>query len=773
MVQSNANANKGTPNAPQNSQTHNNYTTPLSQLKYLMQPHQVLECRSGVMSIALSPCGTLLACGTLLGQIFLFAAEFPSLQPASEANSEHRGSEKKEWHQVKWTQVAILQDFSEEHVDRFWNIIWAPDSTAIIAAGSRNARHQYDPADEDLKVLPCPLVVFDLNSFVDSPNSSKSIDTDAKQGIRRFEGHFEEVVDMKLWEIGKPEVGASGVPSYLLVTCSQDGHVRRWKFDRHWRHLESVLMKDEETWMAFCAAHLELPVLIPPSSDNSSMGTTLGSKTEHVENYENSDASAVANVVMPTSLFLLAGDNTLKLFDGFTSMKLFTFGDLYETYCTSVEVFRTPHSIRHPWRENTYLNGDGCVYRDASCSQRDVNEPPTFLILTKGIDFIAANPKRDSARKSNNGDGSDREFGDDEYSTRKTTPTRILLHVLTLPMSYSKTSMPTTRGGVRKTEVTHKYAVQLDGIHLETISSYSHPLFHSNYWPSRITHNGRHVLSAASEGTVFAWNILTSLKSPPSAASFDGSSRKPLNASPSIASILASHDEELSVRDVTFHPDWPFLFTAGDDGSVHVWAPSLFDAVRSCSVPVQTAIQDPPSGANLSSAIVPRGASAAYSQQIAINHHFAKESSAAQYGSVYKSAIEAAMLATAGSVMTVPAKRRRGRPPKKKLIEEIEAQFAAQERALAAQEQVQIINPSHSSTAAESDLTHNQESTMAFSSSPMLGMEQTERETHYNGIHVEMDTALPTAQFSSTHTGTCVQPTDVQATYYPDHMETN
>jgi WD40 repeat protein len=684
----------------------NSSNTPFSALKYFMQPSQLLECKSGVMCMALSPCGMMLACGTLLGQILLFAAEQTGPMPMGAAMPLEEEISL-EWNQVKWLKISVLQDFSETVVDRFWNIIWAPDSSAIVAAGSCNSRHQYDPEDADMKVIPCPLVVFDLRAFSASSTSSReSLVTEPKQAIRRFEGHFEEVVDMKIWRLSPSSLpdAASGA-EYMLITCSQDGHVRRWKFDQEWKHLESVLMKDEETWMAFSSVHIRLPEPLLPADATHFSGKVLDAPLIRDSNEEGVlSKESGPKIIQPTSLFLLAGDMALKLFDGATAAKLWTSQELYETYCTNVEVFRTQSSIQHPFRPNTFLNGDGYVYGDSECKHILNEEPPTFLILTKGIDFIAPDLKRDSSKKPNGASEDsdlDKELDDEYGHRRKSAPSRIVLHALRIPLTCTKAMAPSSRNGVRRTEQTVRYTVNAELIKLEPLFDYSHPLFASNYWPSRMTHNGIHVLSAAASGTIFAWNLLKSssdanLRVHSSSNEPNAGVRKPLNCHSHISSILASHDEDLPVRDVLFHPFWPFLFSAADDGSVHVWAPTLYDPIKSCAIPTLQGVSEPPVGACLSSVIVPRGSSAALSHHIAINHPNGPIQPGLhnlQAGSVYKSAIEAAMLATVGTVMPAAVKRKRGRPHKQKLIEEIEAQFAAQEKALQAQEQLLIIDP--------------------------------------------------------------------------------
>jgi WD40 repeat protein len=650
------------------------------------------------MSIALSPCGLMLACGTLLGQIYLFAAE-PTPSSSDELFSDANNPDRMAWHRLKWVQIAVLHDFNDEFVEEFWSVVWSPDSSHIIASGSCKARHQFDSNDNDLKVLPSPLVVFNLEAYLNHPTQDSS---NSKIGIRRYEGHQEEVVEMKLWQL--PSTGEKCESDYLLTTCSQDGHVRKWRFDQTWKHVESIELKDEDTWMAFSAAHLTFPPNCAVRSvEDATAAAAAAAAAAAVPTLE--------TVVPPSSLLLLAGDGTLKLFDASMITKLFTFHDLYDTYCTNVDIFTTPHSLAHPWRTGIYLNGDGYVYSDQDCSQRLLEEPPTFLVLTKGIDYLAPATQKSgvsygATKTSSSGggggdDSSDMEIDDlDDSSglnasgTRKSCPSRILLHVIKLPLLSNNIAAPSTKGGSRKTEWTQRLTVDTEHIELDTIYTFSHPLFESNYWPARFTHNGQHVLSVASNGTVFAWNFTRSNIDSANAPHNDIQSLQPqksINASSHISSIMASHDEDLPVRDVKYHPYWPFLFTAGDDNSVHIWAPSLFDPTKMCSIPLNSG--EPPLSASLSSIIVPKGANLAFSQQVSLNLGSSSTSVIPQHGSVYKSAIEAAMMASVGSLLPAVAKRRRGRPPKKKIIEEIEAQFAAQERALAAQQQLHIVNP--------------------------------------------------------------------------------
>lgn len=634
----------------------------------------------------------MVACGTILGQIHIFGLDSPSelfledgINSSNSLGYNHSESiHLPSWNQVKWQPLAVLQDFSSASVDEYWNLAWSPDSSHIIASGSCKSRTEFDHEDGDLKVLPSPLVVFDLRAHFDGPlpdGDELSLEAKRKHGIRRYEGHIEEVVSMKLWRLDT----ATSEPDYCIFTSSQDGHVRKWKFDKYWNQLEaSVQMQDDETWMAFALTMIHFPsVSVPPSPDNPSSPSRL----------------------TPRSLFLLAGDTTLKLFDPVTNMKLYTFEMIYETYCTSVELFTAATGIEHPRRPGVYLNGDGRVYRDPGCTRPAEEEPPIFLILTKGIDYLAPSaPKADEQTGKKQYDSEE----DDFDPNRKSSPTRVHLHALTIPLTLHSSMVPSMKGGIRRTEIVHRFAVDTTRITFDTIYFFSHPLLECNYWPAKLTHNGNQVLSVSGNGSVFAWTIPKSLTSTgtatpaastaapirrpmgpstlPGATSTEpmkASKPKPIAASHFMAGIFASHDEDVATRDICFHPYWPFMFTSSDDGTVHVWGPSLFDPAKNATVPI--AGFEAPSGVSLTTINVPKGSNAAFSQPI--NQAGGPQSSAAQQqGSAYRSAVEAAMLASVGALMPAVAKRKRGRPPKKKLIEEIEAQFAAQERAMAEQQ---------------------------------------------------------------------------------------
>lgn len=665
-----------------------------SRLKYITQPLQILDCKSAVISCTPSPCGTMIACGTILGQIHVYSTDIGDSASSSSmlVDMSHASPfmasdavNLPPWSQAKWTLLTVLQDFDNAFVDEFWNLVWSPDSSHIIASGSCKSRTEFDHEDGDLKVLPSPLVVFDLRAHLDAPLSeAPNISTEAKRrhGIRRYEGHIEEVVSMKLWKL---ETTATSEPEYFIFTSSQDGHVRKWKFDRFWNQLESsVQMQDDETWMAFALTMVHFPSIpVPPAPDN----------------------PAAPSRLTPRSLFLLAGDGTLKLFDPINNLKLYTFEPIYETYCISVETYTSQHGIEHPSRPGLYLNGDGRVYRDFNCTHPIEEEPPTFLILTKGIDYLAPTTQKLSEeldkKKANRGSDMDE---DDLDWNRKSSPTLVHLHLLTIPLQLHSSMVPSMKSGTRKTEIVHRFTADTIRISLETVYVFSHPLLECNFWPARLAHNSNQVLCVSGNGAVFAWTIPKTLaiaaqkkslsasitRSAGTSAALDAAqpgSNKPIVASHMLSAIFASHDEDLATRDVCFHSYWPLMFTTSDDGTVHVWGPALIDPAKNLSVPVAGA-EPPPSGASLTSVVVAKGGNAAFSQPItSIGQHQAASGSAAQQqGSAYRSAVEAAMLASVGALMPAVAKRKRGRPPKKKLIEEIEAQFAAQERALAEQQ---------------------------------------------------------------------------------------
>lgn len=721
----------------------------LSRMKFTTQPTQVLECKSGVVSMALSPCGTMLACGTLLGQIYIYSAETISSSSSTagaqsstaktandflEADSQGSSAAFPEdhvrlsaWNNIKWAFVAVLHDYNETFVDEFWNLIWTPESTHIIAAGACKSRKEFDLQDNDLKVLETPIVVFNLLEHLDAPSSVDAsgipLPKLRKAGIARYAGHEEEIMSMKLWKL---ETTPNGDPEYLLFTSSQDGHIRKWKFDKSWNRLEStVQLQDEETWMAFSLALLQFPPQPHPPTDSSGSPPSKAKLT-------------------PRPLLLLAGDRTLKLFDPVTNAKLFTFEDVYREYCTSVEVFTSSTGIEHPRREGVFLNGDGRVFYDAACTKPIPDEPPTFLILTKGIDFQAHRaPKAGGDIGFNPYD--DPELGEDmEEYAKQSNPTRVLLHALTIPIQHQTSMVPSMRGGVRRTETCHRFTVEASRLTLESLYLFSHPLLNCNYWPSRLTHNGRSALIVSTGGTIFAWVIP---RTPPenarpapthkpkassavAASSFASSTQasshpshlplsssysskapkpKPITSSQTLTAVFASHDEDLPVRDVLFHPYWPFMFTASDDGSVHVLAPTMIDPAKNCAVLLPG--RETPTGACLSSVLMPRGSNNTLVQPIAttIGPTTGSGTAAQQQGSAYRSAVEAAMIASVGALMPAVAKRKRGRPPKKKLIEDIEAQFAAQERALAKQQQEQLLQQQQQQQQQESQAKTEEE----------------------------------------------------------------
>ena len=644
----------------------------------------------------------MIACGTILGQIYIFAVDVVG---DSNATSSVRSSapylpstnESKylpSWNHAKWSLLVVLQDFSASVVDEFWNLIWTPDSSHIFASGSCKSRTEFDHEDGDLKVLPSPIVVFDLRAHLDAPlpdDDTISLEARRRHGIKRYEGHIEEVVNMKLWKLETPALE----PEFFLFTSSQDGHVRKWKFDKFWNQLESSSqIQDDETWMAFSLSMIYFPSVSVPSP---------------------SDAPSAPTKLIPRSLFLLAGDRTLKLFDPVTNIKLYTFEPLYDTYCTSVEVYNSTNAIEHPKRPGIFLNGDGRVYRDSACTRPMDEEPPTFLILTKGIDYLAPSAHKMAEELANKKSqhGSDVEL-DELDANRKSSPTRVHLHILTIPLQHHSSMVPSMKSGSRRTEIVHRFAADTTRITLETVYVFSHPLLDCNYWPAKLTHNGNHVLSVSGNGSIFAWALPktaaatqsaqmkpkptptspNSLYSAMDATAASKPKSKPIIASHMMSAIFASHDEDLPTRDILFHPFWPLMFTASDDGSVHVWSPSLVDPVKNVAIPIAGA-EPPPAGASLTSVIVPKGSNVMYSQPISSGGSSSNlAASAQQQGSAYRSAVEAAMLASVGALMPAVAKRKRGRPPKRKIIEEIEAQFAAQERAMAEQQASSTTNPS-------------------------------------------------------------------------------
>eukprot|EP00033_Pygsuia_biforma_P001794 GCRY01002006.1.p1 GENE.GCRY01002006.1~~GCRY01002006.1.p1 ORF type:complete len:511 (+),score=145.03 GCRY01002006.1:162-1694(+) len=182
------------------------------------------------------------------------------------------------WETETWTCLSEMWDLNEKNIEQFYCCAFAPNGKYIFAAGKTANRKRWEFDENDNECIPGAVKVFDLltGEVVDS-----------------IPGHKEEVTFL-LPHIFKGE--------HYLITCSQDGCMRKVKMSKDWKKHQKVGPEvkvdfmDGLTCMSFAAA------AVPRTG-----GQDL----------------------------LCACDETVKIFNFEAEMLVQKFDDLFTSYCDS------------------------------------------------------------------------------------------------------------------------------------------------------------------------------------------------------------------------------------------------------------------------------------------------------------------------------------------------------------------------------------------------------------------------------------------------------
>lgn len=213
------------------------------------------QVEGAVYSMELSPDGSMLATTSVLGWIAI-------------------------WDLEDFSPIQRLRDEREANIDEFWVARFSPDTKLVFAAGKLKSRTLWSTDDNDNAILPSPIKIFDLV-------------TGAVVG--RLEGHQEEVLCIKL-------VAHAG--TNYLITCSQDGTIRRWTMSDDWRSCtrSERFAEHAVTCMAFTVSFV-------PNTGN--------------------------------SLFCAACDEGVRVYSLDTLRCLHHFSDLFASFCDSIKFVAT------------------------------------------------------------------------------------------------------------------------------------------------------------------------------------------------------------------------------------------------------------------------------------------------------------------------------------------------------------------------------------------------------------------------------------------------
>jgi WD40 repeat protein len=110
---------------------------------------------------------------------------------------------------------------TKQAIDEFYFVEFSPDDMIVAVGGKRKDRHEWDPIDDDNKILPCPVILFDLKCIASGGNEEKDYNISA-DAVTLLNGHTEEVLCIKSVTFNN---------EFYYVTGSFDGSIIKWKMN--------------------------------------------------------------------------------------------------------------------------------------------------------------------------------------------------------------------------------------------------------------------------------------------------------------------------------------------------------------------------------------------------------------------------------------------------------------------------------------------------------------------------------------------------------------
>ncbi|KAL0477070.1 hypothetical protein AKO1_006131 [Acrasis kona] len=115
-------------------------------------------------------------------------------------------------------------------IDEFYFVEFSPDDKIVVVGGKRKDRHEWDPLDDDNKILACPLVLFDLNAIVEDKDEDGVKDYHVPtKAVSILSGHTEEVLCIQSIKYND---------EFYYVTGSYDGSIIKWKMKEDYKTLD-------------------------------------------------------------------------------------------------------------------------------------------------------------------------------------------------------------------------------------------------------------------------------------------------------------------------------------------------------------------------------------------------------------------------------------------------------------------------------------------------------------------------------------------------------
>lgn len=456
------------------------------------------------------------------------------------------------WDLDTFEQIMDLRDRTESNIEEFYVVKFTPDDQFVVAAGKIKDRRSWDSSDDDNKIMPCPIKIFDV--FTGNV-------------VGRLEGHSEEVLCLK---------GIFFREQFYFVSSSYDGTIYKWRMKEDFVTLEaSSILEDKISNAVFSIAFV-------PNCGNK---------------------------------YLLAGcDHFIRLYDFETEELLQTFPTSYGSYCDCIK-FIEPQIPVPDWVQN-YSTAPPEQEIEQPIPIKLTRKPRRYVRRVRRRRRKGVTPKVKAAEKQASDqvvdaasippsslstsaiEESGKNEGDTENTIEENPPLNGVDQADAKPTE--KCCYFLTRGVENVDEKTGN-PLKLNTCHLrklvfpkrsggsfrvETITSFCHDeKYRSNCWLVKIASNGRYLAAPTEFGSVLFFTLFPAeptlppgpsaeTTSPPSVGA-EHQPQQPITEGFSHSTLVAAvsnHHSPSEVRDVMFHPNRPLFLSCGDDGTVRVYS---------------------------------------------------------------------------------------------------------------------------------------------------------------------------------------------------------
>eukprot|EP00002_Diphylleia_rotans_P024317 TRINITY_DN4797_c0_g1_i6.p1 TRINITY_DN4797_c0_g1~~TRINITY_DN4797_c0_g1_i6.p1 ORF type:complete len:526 (+),score=92.28 TRINITY_DN4797_c0_g1_i6:54-1631(+) len=226
--------------------------------------------------------------------------------------------------------IKEIYDEQEGFIEEYYVAKFTPSDRHLVVGGKLKDGKIWDSDDDDNKIIPGPLKIFDLQTG---------------KVVNKLEGHEEEILCLKRIEY-------KGDPYF--VSCGQDGLIYKWRMDKSYTQLQ------------------ERTLFVDPTS---------------------SIIMTLAFVPNCANRYLLATvDDGIRIYDFETAQKLQEFRDIYSSYCDCAKFVSFADTLTNPlnvelrdintdWQTNFARTPN----TDKSPSQPLLSE---CFLVTRGVELL-------------------------------------------------------------------------------------------------------------------------------------------------------------------------------------------------------------------------------------------------------------------------------------------------------------------------------------------------------------------------------------------------